>query len=378
MRNIPMKFVIAFTAVLASAGAQQVRINQIQLIGTHNSYHSGISPNEMINLRKVNPKAADSLDYRHPSLETQFNDGVRQIELDVFGDSKGGLFAHPLGPELAAKAGLPADPPFDFSTMLRPGFKVLHVQDIDYRSNCEPFTKCLEIVHSWSQAHPGHLPIFILVENKDGRPTQQGHPVEGTVVAETVTAGTFDALDAEIRSVFKPGEMITPDDVRGAHRTLNEAILADGWPTLDEARGKVAFLLDQRRFESLYTQGHPSLEGRVLFTNATPGAPGAAFTECNDSATDPELVPALIRKGYLVRTMTDPGAAGVRSNSTARRDASIRSGAQILSTDYPAGEPAESGYFVTVRPAGQTRPNARCNPVLKPADCTAAMLREPE
>jgi Phosphoinositide phospholipase C, Ca2+-dependent len=357
---------------LVSASAQQVKINEIQLVGTHNSYHSGISPNEMANLRKLNPRAADSLEYRHPSLETQLNDGVRQLEIDVYGDAKGGLFAHPQGPILAAKAGLPADPPFDVNgIMMKPGFKVLHVQDIDYRSNCEPFTNCLEIVRAWSKAHRGHLPIFVLVENKDGKPA-----LEGGAVPEPLTPETFDALDAEIRSVFQPGEIITPDDVRGKHKTLNVAILEDGWPTLDKARGKVIFLLDQRRVGAIYTIGHPSLEGRVLFTNAAPGTPDAAFTECNDSVKDPELVPGLIRKGYLVRTMTDPGFAGVKANETARRDASIKSGAQILSTDYPAGEPAESGFFVTVRPAGQTYPNARCNPVLKPAQCTDAMLKE--
>jgi hypothetical protein len=359
---------------LASASAQPVKINEIQLVGTHNSYHSGVSPNEMANLRQLNANTAKSLDYRHPALETQLNDGVRQLEIDVFGDSKGGLFAHPMGPLLAAKAGLPADPPFDPTGMMtKPGFKVMHVQDLDYRSNCQPYINCLAIVRNWSKAHPGHLPIFILVENKDGRPR-----MEGMVTPEPLTPETFDALDAEIRSVFHPGETITPDDVRGRHKTLNEAILAEGWPTLDKARGKVIFLLDQRRVGPLYTQGHASLEGRVLFTNAAPGTPDAAFTECNDSAKDPRLVPGLIRQGYLVRTMTDPGIEGVQHNETGKRDASINSGAQILSTDYPAGEPADSGYFVTVRPAGQTHPNARCNPVLKSANCTEALLKEVE
>jgi hypothetical protein len=367
-----MNPVIFALLALASASAQQVRINEIQLVGTHNSYHSGISPNEMANLRKLNPRAADSLAYRHPSLETQLNDGVRQLELDVYGDSNGGLFAHPVGPVLAAKAGLPADPPYDPEGILsKPGFKVLHVQDIDYRSNCQPLTRCLAIVLAWSKAHPRHLPVFILVENKDGRPA-----IEGMATPEPLTPETFDALDAEIRSVFAPETIIVADDVRGSHKTLNEAVLTDGWPTLDKARGKVIFLLDQRRVGPLYTKGHPSLEERVLFTNAAPGTPDAAFTECNDSASDPGLVPGLIRKGYLVRTMTDPGFAGVKSNQTARRDGSIQSGAQILSTDYPAGEPAESGFFVTVRPAGQFRPNARCNPVLRPANCADAMLKE--
>ena len=326
----------------------------------------------MINLRKLNPDAAESLQYRHPAIETQLNDGARQLEIDVYGDSRGGLFAHPQGPVLAARAGLPADPPFDTSgIMMKPGFKVLHVPDFDYRSNCEPFTNCLAIIRNWSKAHPGHLPIFILVENKDDKPSR-----EGMITPEPLTTETFDALDTEIRSVFQPSEMITPDDVRGAHKTLNEAILTDGWPTLDKARGKVVFLLDQRRVGPLYTSGHPSLEHRVLFPIAAAGTPDAAYPQGNDSASDPDLVPGLIRKGYLVRTMTDPGVAGVKSNQTAKRDASIRSGAQILSTDYPAGEAAESGFFVTVRPAGQTYPNARCNPVLKPANCSNAMLTE--
>src|SRR5580704_1737660 len=107
--NLPTIFLLGIT----TASAQQVRINELQLVGTHNSYHSGISPNEMANLHKLNPRAADSLEYRHPALETQLNDGVRQLEIDIYGDAKGGLFAHPQGPALAVKAGLPADPPFD-------------------------------------------------------------------------------------------------------------------------------------------------------------------------------------------------------------------------------------------------------------------------
>ena len=351
---------IIFLLTAVSASAQDLKLNEIQMVGTHNSYHSGLSPNEMAYLRTVNPKAADGLDYRHPSLATQLNDGVRQLEIDVYGDSKGGLFAHPAGPGLAAKAGFSADPDFDPKHIMdKPGFKVLHVPDIDYRSNCQPFTECLAEIRTWSKAHPGHLPVFVLVENKDDRP-------RGVYMAtpEPLTPTTFDRLDAEVRSVFEPSGMIVPDDVRVSHKTLEEAVLTSGWPTLESARGKVLFLLDQRRVGPLYTKDHPSLEGRVFFTNAQPGTPDAAFIEANDSVSDPNLVPGLVRKGYLVRTMTDPGPAGVRANDTKRRDASIASGAQILSTDYPLHEPAASGYFVEVEHG-----TVRCNPILKPVAC---------
>jgi hypothetical protein len=369
LREYIFLFCLTTLCVPAQPGAQQsatLRLNEIQIVGTHNSYHAGISPNEMTYLRQTNPRSADALDYRHPALTVQLDAGVRQLELDVYGDSKGGLFANPAGPSLVAKAGLPADPPFDpEGIMKKPGFKVLHVQDIDFRSNCQPFTACLGTIRDWSKAHPGHLPIFVLVENKDGRPR-----AEYMTTPEPLTPETFDALDAEIRSVFRPSEIITPDDVRGSHKTLEEAILTSGWPTLEHARGKVIFLLDQRRVGPLYTKGHPSLEGRVLFTNAEPGTPDAAFIEINNVMSDPTVIPALVRKGYLIRTMTDPNPDGIRANDTTKRDASMVSGAQILSTDYPYDEAAGSGYAVRF-----DRGNVRCNPVLKPA-CDSAMIGE--
>ncbi|WP_425478535.1 Ca2+-dependent phosphoinositide-specific phospholipase C [Xanthomonas cissicola] len=49
----------------------------------------------------------------------------------------------------------------------------------------------------------------------------------------------MDALDAEVRSVFQAGEYISPDQVRGRAPTLNAAVLAHGWPSLAQARGRV-------------------------------------------------------------------------------------------------------------------------------------------
>jgi len=363
-RLLPLAVLIAGS--VWSQSRPSIRLNEIQIIGSHNSYHSGLAPSDMEFLRQHNPKSADALDYQHPPIDVQLNDGVRQLELDVYGDTKGGLFAHPAYPGLVVKAGLPPDPPYDLQgIMLKPGFKVLHVQDVDYRSNCEPFTQCLGVIRSWSKAHPGHLPIFILVENKDDKPRG-----DYMVTPEPFTHETFDALDAEIRSVFAPSEMIVPDNVRGKHETLEEAILTSGWPALDQCRGKLIFLLDQRRVTPLYVEGHPSLKGRVLFTNATPGTPDAAFVEQNNPVNT--NIPDLVRKGYIVRTMTDPGPQGVRDNSTERRDTAMASGAQILSTDYPYVERhSKSGYSVSFD-AG----NVRCNPVLKPKGCDAAALRD--
>ena len=346
----------------AQTGGDALKLNQIQVIGSHNSYHAGIPPNASKLWQEKNPRLFNGLDYQHASLTSQFDSGVRQIELDVFADSKGGRYAHPNGPSLVAAAHLPPDPPFDPNgVMLKPGFKVMHIQDLDYVSTCQPFVACLEEVRRWSHAHPDHIPLFILVETKQG----DAHPPEQPTEPEHFTSATFDALDAEIRSVFPPQEMITPDDVRGHYKTLNEAILAGNWPTLASARGKVVFLMDQRPVGPVYREGHPSLRGRVLFTNAVPGEPDAAFTEMNDGPAD--KITELVRQGYLVRARTDSDTKQARTNDTSTRDAMVASGAQMLSTDYPASEPAKwEGHYSVSLPGNAA---VRCDPVNAPVGC---------
>jgi calcium-dependent phosphoinositide phospholipase C len=353
---------------------QTIHINQIQFVGSHNSYHTGIAPSERKLIEQKNPKFMRSLDYAHQPLPDQLSGGVRQLEIDVFADSKGGRYAHPAIVDQVAAAGLPADPDFDPQhEMDKPGFKVMHVMNVDQRSSCHTFISCLTIVRGWSTEHPQHLPIFILVETKQGR---EGTPAQANG-PEAFTSATFDALDAEIRSVFPPSEMITPDQVRGDYPTLVEAVTATnnggkktgGWPTLAEARGKVIFLMDQRPVGPVYTEGHPSLRGRVIFTNAVPGAPDAAFTEENSGTK--EEIDALAHEGYLIRTRTDDGTEEARNNDHTREDLVLSSGAQMLSTDYPSSEPSKwTGFFVAL-PHGLI---ARCNPVTAPPGCVDTLL----
>jgi Phosphoinositide phospholipase C, Ca2+-dependent len=238
---------------------------------------------------------------------------------------------------------------------------------VDYRSVCQPLISCLQEIRVWSNAHPKHVPLFILLETKQ-KPLHLDFP---TVQPEPFTSATFDALDREILSVFPKQEIVTPDEVRGRRATLVEAIRNHGWPTLAEARGKVVFLMDQRDVGPIYLDGHPALEGRIVFTNAEPGSPDAAFTEQNESP--PEQIAALVREGYLVRARTDENTVEARNNDTRRRDAVLPSGAQILSTDYPASEPAATGFAVAL-PGGVV---ARCNPVVQPEGCRDTLLDLP-
>jgi Phosphoinositide phospholipase C, Ca2+-dependent len=341
-----------------------LRLNQTQVIGSHNSYH--IQPREPLwsALRGFDPLLTAGIEYTHSPLGVQFDDEeVRQIELDVVADPAGGLYDNRV---ILPLLGLPADS--GIPELEQPGFKVLHIQEVDFESTCWTFVQCLQQVKLWSDAHPRHLPIAILVELKDGPipdPLQLGF-----VQPQPIGPTELDALDAEIRSVFPEQQMLTPDEVRGSHATLEDAILADGWPTLGAARGNVMFLMDNGgHYRTDYLAGHPNLDGRVLFTNSNPGLPDAAFVKRNDPlGPNTAVIQDLVHRGYLVRTRADADTIQARTGDTTQRDAALLSGAQFVSTDYPVpGRAAPFGTeYVAQIPDGDP---ARCNPINTGTHC---------
>lgn len=340
--------------------------DQIQVVGSHNSYHLRPPEPYFSILAGFLPELGIVWDYEHPPLDEQFSEQrVRQIELDVFADPLGGLYANRLGPVIAGLPGESGVPELD-----EPGIKVLHVQELDFATTCYTLQACLETVVAWSDAHPRHLPILILVELKDDR-------VEpdfgfGFVVPVPFGPVEMDELDDEILAVVPRRKLVTPDDVRGRRATLEEAIRRDGWPALGRLRGKLVFAMDNGGSKrAIYTDGRPSAEGRVLFPNAVEGDPDAAFVKLNDPLGDFDRIQAAVSAGYLVRTRADADTRQARSGDTTQRDAALASGAQFVSTDYPVpDERFGTGYEVSF-PGGTV---ARCNPVTGPVGCRAELL----
>jgi Phosphoinositide phospholipase C, Ca2+-dependent len=186
----------------------------------------------------------------------------------------------------------------------------------------------------------------------------------------------LDALDLEIRSVFREERLITPDDVRRRRLTLEESVRRHGWPALEDSRGKVAFLLDNDPgpIRDAYLAGRPNLEGRVLFTNSLAGRQDAAFIKRNDPlAANTAQIQELVRAGYLVRTRSDVPLTTVLSGDTTQRQAALDSGAQLVSTDFPvAGMAARYGSdFVAQLPGSVV---ARCNPANARVTCRDSRL----
>jgi hypothetical protein len=334
----------------------ELHVNDIVTVGTHNSYKQAIDPKLFDFLMTQAPKLAPGLDYSHTTLIDQLNDGARAIEIDVAYDPTGGLFAHPMGPALIGEK-LP-DGYSDY--MSKPGFKVLHFQDFDFRSSCVTLHDCLAILKGWSRAHPNHVPILLTFNAKDDSLPQTTQALKFDVAA-------FDALDAEIRSVLDPRDLITPDDVQGSYATLRDAVLQQGWPTLAAAREKFILALDEEGAKiALYRGNRKSLEGRVMFVNAPEDSPAAAYLTLNEALTDTAHITADVRKGFLVRTRADADTVEARSNDTRRRDAALTSGAQYISTDYMQAD-TRFGAYTTRMPQGTI---AACNPVRAVGKCS--------
>jgi hypothetical protein len=337
-----------------------IKLNQIQVLGSHNSYHlrTPQALRDKIDETLGSP-VSDAWNYEHTPLDVQFSkEGVRQIEIDVHLDPDGRFAVRHALPSL----GLPADAPAE---MKQPGLKVFHLPEIDFASTCNTFVGCLETVKTWSDANPGHVPIMILVEAKDDQIPDVLKM--GFVTSVPFDKAGLDSIDAEIRTVFDEASTITPDQVRGSHATLEEAVLAGGWPTLGASRGKVMFVLDNGDLRDEYADGHPSLAGRAMFSNAKPGEPEAAFVQ--QSASKPEnaaTITDLVKKGYVVRVLVDGDPKVARANDLTEATRAIEAGAQWVSTDYAVADPTVSATYQVKLPDGTL---ARCNPINAPKDC---------
>ena len=361
---------LLFLAALAAAapasgdppdrGGGSVRMNEVQVIGTHNSYKRETSEAEQDKYDELISTPGDYdafLAYSHARIPAQFaRQSVRGLELDLFGDPQGGRYSHPL---VRQRLGLG---PLSDPAWAQPGIKVQHIADFDYATTCVTIMSCLQSVEDWSKANPGHAPLPILLELKssDRRAVEQGG-----VVAPPWDATALGGLDREIRSVFSSRHIVEPDDVRRRGLTLEQSVLRYGWPELGDARGKVLFLLDNEpgAIRDAYRAGRPSLEGRPMFTNARPGEPDAAFLKRNEPrGANTALIADLVRRGYYVRTRSDLPLSTVQSGDTTQLEAALASGAQVISTDFPAvGMSARYGSdYVAELPEGGT---VRCNPV---------------
>lgn len=361
MRGRSLSLLALFSLSCLAQTASDARMNQIQVLGSHNSYHTGIDPALFAYLRAKYGKQMDELEYSHLPIQQQLDMGLRALEIDVVNDPAGGVYAHPAGIQIEKRNHLQGASYDPDGLMTKPGLKVIHVPDIDFRSNAYTLQQELAILKAWSDAHPNHIPIPITMNAKDDAPEQPGF-----VKPLPFDKAAFDGWDAEILNGLGRERLITPDDVRGDYRTLEEAVLSQAWPPLSKVRGKFFFVLDEEGKKlDTYVEGHPSLRGRVMFVNQKEGHEEAAFRIVNEPQTDWAYIQYLVRSGYYVRTRADAGTAEARKGDYSRWHRALISGAQVISTDYYVSNPKFKTGYVVKLPGGQP---ARWNTLLLPQD----------
>ncbi len=341
-------FLLLFICFNINAQNDALKINQLQVIGSHNSYKKAIDSHLFEYLaQKDSTGNIYGLQYEHLPILEQLSMGLRNLELDVYADAKGGRFAHPKGMDLVK-----GQPAYDSEgKMNEAGFKMFHVMDIDYRSEYYLFSDCLADLKKWSEANPNHEPIFITLEPKDDKANRFG------TSAEPFTSEVFDTLDATIIKYLGKEHIIIPDDVRGTYATLEQAVLNGHWPTLKEAKGKFLFILDAHaEKEERYSKNHPSLKERVLFINAEAGHPEAAAMILNNP--EDKNIPELVKKGYIIRTRADSNTKEARTNDYSHFEAAKKSGAQIITTDYYVPSTLfKSDYHISFKNGAYVREN---------------------
>lgn len=340
------------------AAEPSLRLDQTQAIGTHNSYH--IAPDAVADglIRSVAPREADANAHTHRPLTEQLQRlGMRQLELDLFLDPHGGQYANPLALQVArlGRTDVPAHDPA--GQLKRPGIKVLHSPDFDFRTTVYTLADALAEVRTWSDEHPRHFPIFLLLELK----SESFSPLTKPPAWD---AAACVELEREILAVFPRERILTPDDVRGDRPTLRDAVAADGWPKVEAALGKVVFLLDNEgTICSEYLRTSDILAGRLLFVSVPRTHPAAAWMKRNDPVGSFDEIQSLVQAGFLVRTRADAGTVEARANDGRRRDQALASGAQLVSTDYPEPDPRFSEYAVRF----EKGVSVRANPLTGPA-----------
>ncbi len=334
-----------------------LRLNQIQLVGTAESYKLRPSAAMLGLIRMGSADDAKALDFTEPPIADQLNLGARSLEFDVAYDPKGGLYAHPAGAMMAME--LVSDN--YIRDMAQPGFKVIHILDIDFNSSCMTLANCLDVVARWSRTHPAHLPIVIALRTNDDKT-----PMPGATHPQKFDAAAFDALDAAIRRVFRWDELITPDAVQGDAPSLRDAVRTRGWPNLAASRGKVLFLLeDSKEKTALYRGARRSLERRVMFISTDENSPAAAFVTVEDPVKAAGAITDAVKAGFMVHTYADADTKEARANNPARRDKAFASGAQVISSDFLLADPAIGKYQVRL-PKGHA---GQCDLLFSPERC---------
>ncbi len=325
-----------------------MRLNHYKVLASHNSYKKNPNPKVIKFLSKFKKQLGPSndpeqMDYGHLPLPQQFDEyNIRGIEIDINYDPKGGLYRKRKVNKLITGLRQKVKDPL----MKQPGFKVLHIADVDYETNYLTFKQVLNELKTWSAAHPNHTPIFVNIESKGFNPGDESGFLRflGFKRALQFNEDAFRALDKEIFDVLSADNIFQPNDLKANFPNIKERLNQQGWPLLKDCLGKIIFILEGNN-QDLYEK---SGVNRPMFVYNPPNGENTAFVVKNDPIGNEQEIELLTHK-YIVRTRSDAGTLEARANDYKRFNAAIKSGAQIISTDYYKPDPRLGSFVIKLK-----------------------------
>ncbi len=292
-----------------------VRLNHVQMIGTHNSYH--IAPLIAVDA---------SHKYTHKALDQQLAGGVRAFELDLHGGNDGKIH-------------------------------VYHIQAVDDRTTCSTLKDCLSTLKTWSDGHPTHTPIFVWFEVKND-------------TSITPAIDDLAEVEKEILDVIPAQRLITADFIKGSYASPRARVEAEGWPALRDVSGMFTFMLiDRDDLAKKYSNNNSTLDGRKIWINAASDQhtqPWAMITKVGGPDDTAEISDAL--KNHMMVATNVCGADKADDFCQSKLSAAVAGGLHMLKDDLPFAVSGRS--YVAKLPKG----SPGCNAVTSAADCDATLF----
>ncbi len=287
---------------LEKAFADGVRINEIAVIGTHNSYQLLATPQkralEEVRSLLSSGKKGGNRNFEMDTYTEQLEKGVRNLEIDIETVDDGKNIS----------------------------FIVTHNPITDNVSSAYDFAKGLEEIAMWSDNNPGHLPVYLLVEPKS--------EVDKINNMKDFSVEYASELDKIIREVLGD-RLLTPQSVKGSFESLEEMRRADSWPALSEAVGKVIVLLHPCDVTRDYIDADTSISSQAMFPVLRfedIDKDYASFILDNEPENAIENNKKTVReKKLMVRTRAD----NYPDFSEEKYQYSDNCGSHIITTDYP-------------------------------------------
>lgn len=326
----------------------QTPLNEMRIIASHNSYKKCPHKKVLRFLNRYKKKLGPEndpiqIDYGHESLSIQLDSfHVRGFELDIYNDPKGGHFRkRAINRYICGRRTKAKDKRFK-----EPGFKILHIPDVDFETNYVSLRESFQELNEWSQNHANHHPIFINIECKNSSPGDQSKALRRLGFKKCIPfdSSAYQNLDKEILSNFNRSQIFTPNDLKGSFSNIYSRLDSIGWPTVESLAGKFIFILD-----GYYSEYSKYSSERILFHYGSQSDLNTAFLIRNNSLGIEKNI-RLLSKHFIIRTRADAGTYQSRNNDYERFNSALDSGAQIISTDYYKPDLRWSNYKVSIEP----------------------------